>query len=256
MDWQRLNHTTTHGPSVYTHLERAQSPHTKHHFIALVCLSFRGPIFQTNALLSACRTSYHPNYQIDNLAAVRKYYSEVPIPDEIEASSHSYIDTPLLEFFATAKTFAWYFLWFRIILIRYGLTDGNFDRVSSTNCACLYNLSMAHKWSHITGQTAAYRDLREIPLSSPIQPKNVLNGFFIYSLLLDKAEHGQILLMNSNGELKNRLMEPLGMRNKDMEGTGQEAYTHACDKCFHTYEQNGKICMSPVLARSVFAHQF
>lgn len=84
-----------------------------------------------------------------------------------------------------------------------------------------------------------------------LQPKTVLDGFFIYSLLLDMSEHGQNLVMLNQGDARSRLRIPLVDRNKAMEGTGQEAYAHECDKCCYTYKENGKQCESAAFAYSI-----
>lgn len=70
-----------------------------------------------NLMLAAeCNTSYLPNYYIskhylvdgltESPSSLRQYYPGVPL--EIEARTHAYLDAPLLEFFSTCKTFAWY----------------------------------------------------------------------------------------------------------------------------------------------------
>lgn len=70
----------------------------------------------------------------------------------------------------------------------------------------------------------------------------VLNGVFLYCLLLDKAEQGGILVLNQEEHSqRDRLKAALAERNKAMEGTGQECYTHACDACFIVLEdENGR----------------
>lgn len=60
-----------------------------------------------------------------------------------------------------------------------------------------------------------------------------MNGFFLYSLLLDKAErHGVLVLPHDEPSQKDRLQPALAERNKMTEGIGQECYPHACDLCF------------------------
>ncbi|KAJ7122670.1 hypothetical protein C8R43DRAFT_1136083 [Mycena crocata] len=64
-----------------------------------------------------------------------------------------------------------------------------------------------------------------------------MNGFFLYSLLLDKAEHDGILMLpHDEASQSDRLQPALAERNSTMEGTGQECYTHACDLCFAIVE--------------------
>jgi hypothetical protein len=61
---------------------------------------------------------------------------------------------------------------------------------------------------------------------------NVMNVFFIYSLLLDKAEHNSCLILPHDEQQRVRIDVALSERNKEMEGIGQEACPHACDSCF------------------------
>ncbi len=69
--------------------------------------------------------------------------------------------------------------------------------------------------------------------SLELQDNHVLNGFFLYSLLLDKEEQGTSFVLSHHEPSQcERLKEALSQRNKRMEGTGQDAYAHACDKCF------------------------
>ena len=67
-----------------------------------------------------------------------------------------------------------------------------------------------------------------------------MNGFLLYSLLLEKSEQGTTLLLSHNELLqKGRLQDALKECNKQMEGTGQECYLHACDLCFLVYTDPG-----------------
>ena len=79
-----------------------------------------------------------------------------------------------------------------------------------------------------------------------IRDEHVLNGFFLYSLLLDKAERGtRLWLVHDESSQRDRLKAALAERNKLMEGIGQENYTHACDLCFIVEENEaGELSMS------------
>ena len=59
-----------------------------------------------------------------------------------------------------------------------------------------------------------------------------LNGFFLYSLLLHHAELGTVLVLPKDAsDIRNTLHDAWEQRNTFMEGTGQELWSHACDKC-------------------------
>lgn len=81
------------------------------------------------------------------------------------------------------------------------------------------------------------------PVSLKIRMEDVLNGFFEYSLLLDKAERHERLILPHDGTQKDRLRPALEERNKLTEGVGQENYLHACSLCFIVFnDDEGRIC--------------
>jgi hypothetical protein len=66
-----------------------------------------------------------------------------------------------------------------------------------------------------------------------MRDKDVLNGFFLYSLLLNASErHIHLLLPHKEHRQRNQLQYALAQRNILMKGIGQEQYLHACDLCF------------------------
>ena len=120
-------------------------------------------------------------------------------------------------------------------------------RVSSSNCARIYTLSLSNLSAHIVNNKLAHLNNivhnyePHIPwaVSLELQGEHALNGFFLYSLLLDKAERDEVLVL-SNKEVsqRDRLKEALSERNKRTEGIGQENYAHACDSCFIAYKED------------------
>ena len=74
-------------------------------------------------------------------------------------------------------------------------------------------------------------------VSLDLRGEYVLNGFFLYSILLDKAERKEhIILSTTEASQRDRLKEVLAERNKRVEGVGQEEYGHACDLCFVVFD--------------------
>ena len=60
-----------------------------------------------------------------------------------------------------------------------------------------------------------------------------MNGFLLYSLILDKAEHHTHLELPHDCPTQNdRLSKALAICNKAVESIGLEAWAHACDQCF------------------------
>lgn len=110
------------------------------------------------------------------------------------------------------------------------------------NCARIYNTTMLYTNAHIYEQWKAYGVPQHTPTLPFLAEEHLLNGFFIYSLLVHHAEHQEPLSMNQDGEQRERLRPALQARNKTLEGLGQESYTHICDKCFYSYEKDGQTC--------------
>jgi hypothetical protein len=127
---------------------------------------------------------------------------------------------------------------------------------------------MAHLGAFQQNNPLAFRD-RVIPATNKAQypswsialalrDQDVLNGFFLYSLLLDYGErHAILVIPHSGGTQKDRLTAALFDRNKRTEGIGQEHYFHACNLCFKTFEKDGELCeytCLPVVALEVYGH--
>jgi len=112
------------------------------------------------------------------------------------------------------------------------------------NCARIYNTALRNVDSYILNNPLAFssvidqyeEDTVTWPCLLQMRDEDVLNGFFIYSLLLDKAERRAQLILSHDTQQRLRIDAALISRNKDMEGIGQEAYPHACDKCFVVLE--------------------
>lgn len=121
------------------------------------------------------------------------------------------------------------------------------------NCARIYNCSLASPHAYINNNKLAYRSTytfqrHEQPTWSwalTLRDEDVANGFYIYSLLLDKAECGSCLVLDHDvANQRLRLGPALAERNKRMEGIGQESYNHACDLCYFVYRgDDDKLCV-------------
>ncbi|KAJ8693235.1 hypothetical protein PTI98_010474 [Pleurotus ostreatus] len=186
------------------------------------------PIYVTTLYCRKCQTHYHTDYHIHK--SQRTYYGG--IPDIIQVAQHFFIENALLELFVAGQVFGW---------------------ISATNWARIYNHALAPPQPHIRNNEAAfamfpvpYRNGYHYPnwqFSLSIRPEDVLNGFFLYSLLIDKAEHGWILSLPHNESSQvDRLQSALSERNGTMEGVGQDAYPHVCNLCCHISEdENGEL---------------
>ncbi|KAG1733287.1 hypothetical protein EDB19DRAFT_1929099 [Suillus lakei] len=180
-----------------------------------------------------CRRIYYPNYWTNNTDSTHIYYAGVP--SVIQAARHFYIEAALLELFAATKVFGWYC---RLSLIIIMLTFHS--RMSSMNCAHVYNYALAQRHAYISNNRRAFDATLPRAFDEEFSwqytlrmcDTDVLNGFFIYSLLLEKAEHSSCLVLPHDEQQRIRIDVALSERNKEMEGIGQEAYPHACDLCF------------------------
>jgi len=113
------------------------------------------------------------------------------------------------------------------------------------NCARIYNHALAVRYPHIVHNKLAFPDIyhhycrpeREWQCSLWLRSEEMLNGFFIYSVLLENAERHTCLMVNHDATSQRLRLEPaLAERNEAMEGVGQENYPHACDSCFLVLE--------------------
>jgi hypothetical protein len=163
------------------------------------------------------------------------YYAGVP--SVIQAARHVYIEVALLELFAAMKVFGWFVANYHLSLI---ITLTFYSRMSSMNCARVYSYALAQRHAYISNNRRAfYATLPQAfdeefswQFTLRMRDADVLNGFFIYSLLLEKAEHNSSLVLPHDEQQRIRIDVALSERNKEMEGIGQEAYPHACDLCF------------------------
>ncbi|KIM42532.1 hypothetical protein M413DRAFT_408395 [Hebeloma cylindrosporum] len=191
------------------------------------------PVYTTSLYCRGpgCNRRYYHNNFVHDASNTRVYYGGVP--QFVQVAQHFFMESALLEFFATAKVFGW---------------------VSAMNCARIYNTTLSRCDAHIRNNSKAYAGsgytifndgTPGIPAwqtSFQLEDVHVMNGFFLYSVLLDKGERQSILTVNhKEGSQRERLMAVLDERNKRMEGIGQEKYTHACDLCFIVFEDlNGQ----------------
>ncbi|KDQ11488.1 hypothetical protein BOTBODRAFT_35366 [Botryobasidium botryosum FD-172 SS1] len=177
------------------------------------------PIFTHSLRCRGCRTSYYHNYRVDSATSTRVYYGGVP--DVIQVAMHYYIESSLLESFTTYMFLAW---------------------VSATNCARVYNMKDSDPFllnAKHHGCTPTLEDDEDDDkhhgkwqTSLRLTPVFAFDGFLLYSLLRHHEEQNTTLsLPHDNITQSHRLDAALEARNKQMEGTGQEYWAHACDIC-------------------------
>lgn len=130
--------------------------------------------------------------------------------------------------------------------------------MSATNWARIYDYALAPRSPQVTNNAAAFATTRteescELNWQSSLHLRadDVLNGFFLYSLLLDKTEHGWVLVLaHDKRDQAVRLRAALEERNQQLEGIGQENYAHACQLCCHVLEDSDhQLCVLKFLYR-------
>ncbi|KAF5345361.1 hypothetical protein D9758_008449 [Tetrapyrgos nigripes] len=185
------------------------------------------PIYTTSLYCRGCYSRYYPNYRVHKGSSTRTYYGSVP--EVLQVSRDFFIESAVLELFCNQKVFGW---------------------LSAGNCSRIYDWSLATSRQYIKNNPLAFPGAALLPfsqvpdtwpVSARLRPEDVLNGFFLYSLLLHKAERSAVLILpHDEKSHRMRLRDELALRNKLMEGVGQEQYLHACDLCFKVYEdENG-----------------
>ncbi|KAJ7672974.1 hypothetical protein DFH06DRAFT_979239 [Mycena polygramma] len=179
------------------------------------------PIYTSSLYCRKCNRRYYHNYYVHKQSSLRTYYGHVP--NVIQVAQHFFIESALLELFSNGMVFGW---------------------LSSSNWARIYNCALAIPEPHILNNKLAfasvYQQHKRLPPEGwnlELRDVDVTNGFFLYSLLLEKSERGSILVLpHDEPNQKDRLQPALAERNKAMEGIGQECYAHACDLCFVVFE--------------------
>ncbi|KAL4256186.1 hypothetical protein AB1N83_012856 [Pleurotus pulmonarius] len=170
------------------------------------------PIYTTSLYCHGCHTRYYHNYSIHKQTLTQTYYGGVP--NVIQVAQHYFMEACLLELITTGKVFGW---------------------LSATNWAHIYNTGLAHLQRYIVNNPTAFSNVAWQSSRS----SHSTNWFFLYSLLLDKAEHHwQLILGHDMDSQPKRLTEALMERNHATEGVGQESYGHACNVCCHIFKSD------------------
>ncbi|KAF8579221.1 hypothetical protein K439DRAFT_1648540 [Ramaria rubella] len=145
------------------------------------------------------------------------------IPEIIQVMQQHFFESVLLELQANQMCFAWEL---------------------SANCARIYNEALKVPDAHRVNNEIAFANtvapqvplLESWTLSLSMGAAHVLDGFFLYSLLLDKMEHSGIPVLPHDAVSQRLCLEgPSTAQNASMEGFGQEYYNYTCDLCCLIY---------------------
>ncbi|KAJ7663445.1 hypothetical protein B0H17DRAFT_1144090 [Mycena rosella] len=173
------------------------------------------PVYMSSLYCHSCNRRYYHNYYVHKQSSLRTYYGGVP--NVIQGAQYFFIESALSGLFANGMVFGW-------------------DRLSASNWARIYNCALSEIDPHIANNKLAFASVYE-GWNLELRNVDVTNGFFLYSLLLEKSERGGILLLpHDEPSQRDRLKPALAERKKAMEGIGQEHWAHACDLCFVIFE--------------------
>jgi hypothetical protein len=157
------------------------------------------------------------------------------IPEIIEIAEHYYMSALLIEQFTNQMVFSWY-----VLRAPSGPSADSQIRASATNCARIYNETM-----HMSANLPT-RMPSDWLWRTSLDEKDVWNGFYLNALLLDNLELRRIhaafpplTLRHTGVTHPERINQALHLRNRRMEGIGQEQWNHACDTCCWHYNQDG-----------------
>ena len=101
-------------------------------------------------------------------------------------------------------------------------------RTSASNCANLYNSSLAETTHHQPSYDSAW------PTTFVLSDRNVWHAFLLHSLLLDyrDVQNGQMLQLHHDCEHEERLAAFVRARNQHIAENGDAvARNHICDLC-------------------------
>lgn len=163
--------------------------------VTLYTLGGARSTFSVHLVCSACRTTYYPNYAVQQ--GVRSYYA--PSLTVIQAAEHHYVDRPLADLFISMMLMSW---------------------TSATNVAKIYNHTFTPSHS---------------PPLPRLNKHHVFDIFIIMSLLDDCGRQGLRLHVPHTGDQKDRFLAAMTLRNERMRIYGQPEAAHFCSKCMRTF---------------------
>ena len=106
------------------------------------------------------------------------------------------------------------------------IIKGNFtmlitNRTSASNCAAVYNRSLAQPQNQPKGWDFSF-DLR---------PEHIWEGISHLAILEHYKKEGDIMTVSHGSDQKGRLAEAIQKRNKQFDNEGQPEWAHYCEKC-------------------------
>ncbi|KAJ7227497.1 hypothetical protein GGX14DRAFT_347217 [Mycena pura] len=164
------------------------------------------PIFSKSLYCRSCHTRYYHNYSVEKASdptARRIYYSE-DIPTFIHVTETCLVEKNLCVYFEKQMAVC---------------------HATCQGIAQVYNMAL--------GQSSVPNTSR---LLHQLTGELVLDSFLFHAVLRDKRRRREVLNVVHKEYQAHRLDEILAERNYRMAGTGQEYWSHACDKCMIVYK--------------------
>jgi hypothetical protein len=169
---------------------------------------------------AVCKSRYYSDHFIHGPSRdskIRTYYSSLP-PMLLHVTRYSVVQIDLIEMWASSFVFS---------------------AASATAIARIYNLELGKR----SQLPASYRT------QTTLDPQIIWDSFFLHALLKEWHEKEAILEFPHSGTTQEqRFRALLKERSDSFVGFGQEAWSHACDKCFTTTKrpdgQTGKFSLT------------
>lgn len=174
------------------------------------------------ATASECHVNYHHNYTVSgssNTPYTRTYYDG--IPNFVQVGEHQFVERKVIDLWISLMLISWYV---NLMSHLHSLLT-IYRRTSATNCAQLYNTSLAKEHEKPTHWSFGFK----------LTSEHVWDGFLTLSLLEDHQARLETLVVPHDGLQKDRFTVAVRARNARIQLYGQEETRHYCNKCIRTY---------------------
>ncbi|KAJ7668842.1 hypothetical protein B0H17DRAFT_1335884 [Mycena rosella] len=177
---------------------------------AIVYTLARGvqPVWAAHLYCDQCKTNYQYEFSVQN--GVRTYYGRVP--EYIQVGEHQFVERKLIG------------LWMSLMLVGW---------LSATNCSRSYDMALSDQQQ---------RDFTAggWQFGCKLTTDHVWDAFVILTLLDYHKRNQTCLEVPHTGDQKDRFVNAMRARNREVVREGQDEIAHCCDKCMRSWkDQDG-----------------
>ncbi|KAF7316637.1 hypothetical protein HMN09_00396300 [Mycena chlorophos] len=162
------------------------------------------PAWSIHLYCPSCNTNFHHNYAVNG--GTRTYYPT--LPTYVQVGEHQFIERKLVGLWISLHLTAW---------------------VSFTNCSRSYAMALAGDTSAI--EKAGWQ------FGTELTTDHVSNAFIIATLLDYHERKGTVLDVPHTGDKRDRFVEAMRERNREVVECGQDEIKHTCDKCTRVWKE-------------------